>query len=246
MTYCLGIKVKEGLIALADTRITAGTTTSSKKKLWVEQRANHSLFIMTSGLRSVRDKVTYYFQDLVRDESEYNKLYKAVNAYSEQLRRVANEDREFLQKSGLKFNLYTIIGGQLKEDDGQKLFLVYPEGNWVEMDQESAFVIIGNSAHGKTLLHRVINDSTSLVQALKAGFLSFDSTRLNASDVDFPIDVAVYLKNSYSITEHRFERHELEYISSFWQKELKAALGRVPDDWLQTVFPISQPNSINP
>ena len=33
MTYCLGIKVKEGLLAIADTRITSGTDTTVKKKI---------------------------------------------------------------------------------------------------------------------------------------------------------------------------------------------------------------------
>ena len=52
MTYCLGIKVKEGLVAIADTRITSGINTSIKKKVHIEQHDHYSLFIMTSGLRS--------------------------------------------------------------------------------------------------------------------------------------------------------------------------------------------------
>ncbi len=82
MTYCLGIKVKEGLIAIADTRITSGTETTTKRKLFLEQKDHHSLFIMTSGLRSVRDKAILYFRELVQ-EAEYNKLYKAVNAFED-------------------------------------------------------------------------------------------------------------------------------------------------------------------
>jgi putative proteasome-type protease len=54
MTYCLGIKVKEGLVALSDTRISAGTSTTIKKKVYVHQKERQSMFIMTSGLRSVR------------------------------------------------------------------------------------------------------------------------------------------------------------------------------------------------
>ena len=61
MTYCLGIKVKEGLVGISDTRITAGTSTSVKKKVFVVQNDNNSFFIMTSGLRSVRDKAVHYF-----------------------------------------------------------------------------------------------------------------------------------------------------------------------------------------
>lgn len=61
MTYCLGIKVKEGLVAIADTRIVSGSDTTTKKKIHIDQKNNHSIFIMTSGLRSVRDKAIIYF-----------------------------------------------------------------------------------------------------------------------------------------------------------------------------------------
>src|SRR5215210_3910952 len=113
MTYCLGIKVKEGLVAIADTRITSGTDTSIKVKIITEQKDRYSLFIMTSGLRSIRDKAIVYFKERI-DHDDYNKLYKAVNAFGEQVRRVAGEDNVSLAKSGFKFDLHTIIGGQLK------------------------------------------------------------------------------------------------------------------------------------
>ena len=44
MTYCLGIKVREGLVALADTRITAGTSTTTKKKIFISQEQLLSLY----------------------------------------------------------------------------------------------------------------------------------------------------------------------------------------------------------
>ena len=98
MTYCLGIKVKDGLVAIADTRITSGTDTTSKKKIYIEQKDKYSLFIMTSGLRSVRDKAILYFKELIGQE-EHNKLYKAVNAFGQQVKRVAEEDKSSLEKA---------------------------------------------------------------------------------------------------------------------------------------------------
>jgi putative proteasome-type protease len=84
MTYCLGIKVKEGLVAIADTRITSGTDVTTKKKLTTLQKGKSSLFIMTSGLRSVRDKAIVYFDELLESNLEqYNKLYKVVNAFGD-------------------------------------------------------------------------------------------------------------------------------------------------------------------
>ena len=236
MTYCLGVKVKDGLIAIADTRITSGMDTTVKKKIFIEQKDRHSLFIMTSGLRSIRDKAITYFRDLVDEGEGYNKLYKAVNALGEQVRRVSKEDRPTLEKSGFKFNLNTIVGGQLRDDEEHKLYLLYPEGNWVELGHGSPFVIIGNSGFGKPILNRTLNSESSISHALKAGFLSFDSTRVSANDVEFPIDVALYKKDTFNMIEHRYEKKDLEQISALWEEELKAALKQIPEHWMEAAL----------
>lgn len=73
MTYCLGITVREGIIAIADTRITAGNEMYSNKKISIHEIKDHSLFIMTAGLRSVRDKAVIYFNQTVQEqEAAYN------------------------------------------------------------------------------------------------------------------------------------------------------------------------------
>lgn len=235
MTYCLGIKVREGLVALADSCITSGTDTTTKKKIFTVQKDNASLFIMTSGLRSVRDKAITYFKELLEYE-EYNKLYKAVNAFGQQVRRVAEEDKIYLEKSAFKFDLNTIIGGQLKDDEEHKLFLLYPEGNWVELGQGAPFVVIGNSGHGKAILNRTVNEDTDMKVALKAGFLSFDSTRVSSNNVDFPIDVVLYKKDSFMLAEQMYEKQDLMNISEMWDEELKNSLEKIPEEWMESVF----------
>jgi putative proteasome-type protease len=235
MTYCLGIKVKEGLVAIADTRITSGTDTSIKVKIQTEQKDRFSLFIMTSGLRSIRDKAILYFKEIIKRE-EYNELFKVVNAFGEQVRRVAEEDKSHLENSGFKFDLNTIIGGQLKDDEEHKLFLLYPEGNWVELGYGAPFVVIGNSGHGKAILNRTLNENSSIKQALKAGFLSFDSTRVSSNNVDFPIDVVLYKKDSFHLAEHRYEKKDLEHVSAQWAEELKVALENISEDWMSATF----------
>jgi putative proteasome-type protease len=134
MTYCLGIKVKEGLLAIADTRITSGTDTTVKKKITIEQKDHFSLFIMTSGLRSARDKAIVYFNELL-ETTEFNKMYKAVNAFGEQVKRVIKEDKASLEAAGFRFDLNTIIGGQLKDDDEHKLFCYTPKVTGLNWDR---------------------------------------------------------------------------------------------------------------
>ncbi len=237
MTYCLGIKLKSGLVAIADTRITSGTEATTAKKISIHNDEGHSLFLMTSGLRSVRDKAVTYFEEVLETPGlKFNKLYKAVNAFGEQLRRVAEEDKASLEKAGLYFNLFTIVGGQLKDDDEHKLYLLYPEGNWVEIGESTPFVIIGNSGYGKPILNRTLTYETSMSIALKTGFLSFDSTRVSANDVDFPIDVVLYKRNSFNMVEHRFEKEDLAKVSDYWAQELQVALQNIPEEWMNVVL----------
>ncbi len=236
MTYCLAIKVKTGLVALADTRLTSGSEFSVARKISVHQRDKHSLFIMTSGLRSVRDKAITYFTEAIEDgTANYDKLYKAVNALAAQIRAVAKEDKTALAESGLYFNLHAIIGGQLENDREPKLYLLYPEGNWVEVGESSPYFSIGNYGYGKPVLVRSLNYDSSIEFALKTGFLSFDATIRSCNDVGYPIDVAIYENNSYKVVEHRFEESDLESIATEWNKGVTESINRMPDEWMQPI-----------
>ena len=193
MTYCLGIRVRRGLVAIADTRITSGTETTTAKKVSIHSNEHGTIFLMTSGLRSIRDKAVTYFEEILETEGhEYDKMYNVVNSFGRQLRRVAKEDKAPLAESGLSFNLFTIVGGKLAQDKTHKMYLLYPEGNWIEIGEATPFTIIGNSGYGKPFLNRTLNYESSIRFALKTGFLSFDSTRVSANDVGYPIDVVIY------------------------------------------------------
>ncbi|ERM82058.1 peptidase [Rhodonellum psychrophilum GCM71 = DSM 17998] len=237
MTFCLGIKTKYGLVGLSDTRITSGNETTTSKKVYTVNREKHSFFIMTSGLRSVRDKAITYFTEVIEDQDEsFNKLYKAVNEFGDQIKRVAKEDGEQLEKSGLSFNLYSIIGGQLENDKEPKLYLLYPQGNWIEIRKGTPFVIIGNTGAGNPVLRRSLSYDDSLDYALKCAFLSFDATRISANDVDFPIDTVVLENDRYKIKEQRFERSEMEHISAFWNNRIKEAIRELPTEVMKKAF----------
>jgi len=236
MTYCAGIRVKSGIIGIADTRITSGHETTIAKKIFTVNKKKHSFFIMTSGLRSVRDKAITYFKEIIEEDDEsFNKLYKAVNAFSDQVKRAAREDKESLKEAGLSFNLNAIVGGQLQNDNEHKIYRLYPEGNWVEVSEGSPFVIIGNSGYGKPILDRAIKYESSLKFALKAGFLSFDATRISANDVDFPIDVISYKKDSFNIIEKRYNKEDLQNLSTTWNTTLSDAIQGMSSNWMDTL-----------
>lgn len=232
MTYCLGIKVKEGLVAIADTRITSGSETTTSKKITIHKQGKNQLFLMTSGLRSIRDKALTYFEEVLETESTaFDKMYKAVNAFGEQLRRVAKEDKQALSDAGLIFNLFTIVGGKLENDKIHKLYLLYPEGNWIEIGEATPFTIIGNSGYGKPILNRAVTYESPIRFCLKTGFLSFDSTRVSANDVGYPIDVVIFHKASGRMVEQRIYEEMTSEIGEDWGQKLKDAIRDVSDEW---------------
>jgi putative proteasome-type protease len=233
MTFCLGIRLKTGIVGISDTRITSGNETTRAKKVFVLNRKKHSLFIMTSGLRSIRDKTITYFNEVLEEQdNEFNKLYKAVNALADQVRRVNQEDKNSLEDSGLNFNLHAIVGGQLENDERHKLFMLYPQGNWIEIGQATPYIIIGNTGYGRPILDRSVKYESNIKYTLKSAFLSFDATRISSNDVDYPIDIILYLNNSYRIIEHRFDKNDLERISDLWREKIEKGLNEMPDDWM--------------
>ncbi len=226
MTFCLGIRVQEGLVGIADTRITTGSNCITARKVNVYQDEQWSMFLMTSGLRSVTDKALTYFEETFADATRppENRLFKTVNRFAEQVRRVAHEDKEALTESGFRFNIHALVGGQLTDDKTHKLYLIYPEGNWVEIGEGTPYHIIGQSGYGKPVLDRTLKHDDTMRFALKVGTLAFDSTRISAADVDFPIDIVLYVQDTFQIVTHRYEKHDLAAMSDWWQERLRTSV----------------------
>ena len=237
MTFCLGISVDDGLVGIADTRILSGHESLTGKKVATYEGPGFSFFIMTSGLRSLRDKVLLCFEDVFARQTEARtRLYKIVNLYASQVRRVDAEDGPALREADFRFNIHTLIGGQTSGDSQHRLFLVYPEGNWVEIGSDTPYQIIGNSGFGKPILERSLTHSDSILYAFKLGILAFDATRLCAANVDFPIDLLLYTRGSFEMIEHRYERKDLVQISDWWQERMRRAVNELPSDWVESAF----------
>ena len=237
MTFCLAMRVKEGLVGIADTRVTSGTECISARKITAYQGERHSFFMMSSGLRSVRDKSLTYFEEAFDQRgADCDRLFKVVNLFAEQVRQVAKEDRDALQAGGLHFNMHALIGGQMSADKEHKLFLMYPEGNWVEIGQGTPYHIIGASGYGKPVLDRTLKYTDPMRFALKVGCLAFDSTRISAADVDFPVDIVLYPINTFTLTEHRFEKQDLAETSSWWQERLRKSVTELPEAFMENLL----------
>jgi putative proteasome-type protease len=228
----------EGLVGIADTRITSGSECITAKKVKVYQHGSKtSFFLMTSGLRSVRDKSLTYFEEAMEKQGgKFDRLFKVLNCYAAQVRRVADEDRQILEEAGLPFNIHVLLGGQLAGDKEHKLYLLYPQGNWVEIGEGTPYQIIGAAPYGKPVLDRTLKYSDSIPFALKVGSLAFDSTRISAADVDFPVDVVVYRRGSYRMTEVRFTKDDMRENAEGWQKRLRDSVNQMSSSWFDGIF----------
>jgi putative proteasome-type protease len=237
MTFCLGITVEDGLVGLADTRVLSGSESLIAKKVAAYQGPGFSFFIMTSGLRSLRDKALLYFEEVyTRQIAVRDRLFKIVNLYAGEIRRLAEEEGPSLRQADFNFNIYSLIGGQMSADSVHQLFLVYPEGNWVEIGPDTPYQIIGNSGFGKPILERSLAHNDAFLYAFKLAILAFDATRLCAANVDFPIDLLLYERGSFELIEHRFERKDLVQISDWWQERMRCAVNELPSEWIEKAF----------
>ena len=237
MTFCVGIKVRDGVIALADTRIVRDSERINKEKLAPFPLAEHSLFTMTSGLRSVRDKALIYLGETIRQQqATYERLYQVVNLFGEQLRRVQSEDGPSLAATNHQFNLHAIIGGCLSQDPSPQLFHVYPEGNWVEAAVDSPYFMIGRTYYGKPILDRLLRFETPLPDALALALLAFDATRTSVTDVGCPVDVSVLATNSRRAVYKRLDDHDIRQTTEWWSQTLRNSLTSLPMEWAQGLF----------
>ena len=111
-----------------------------------------------------------------------------------------------------------------------RMFLVYPEGNFIEATPDTPFLQIGEHKYGKPILDRVVRPWTSLAEAQKAVLLSMDSTLRSNLSVGMPLDLTVIQKDACRVTyERRIEAQDenFQQMSNDWSQALRDAFARI-------------------
>jgi putative proteasome-type protease len=240
MTFCVGIKIAEGLIALADGRVTVGAQVTSARKTSFHGGPDHKFLVMTSGLRSVRDKTVAYLERAIRADggTGFPTMVDAVAGFARSLRLVMAEDKVALEESGLKFDMHAILGGQMADDPEPNLFLVYPEGNWIQVDERTPYLSIGQTAYGKPILDRVLRPDTPIAMAMRLAYLSFDSSRFSSANVGFPIDFLTYDRVQRRWRHAQFEDDDLRDQRQWWNTHIARLVQQMPDGpWIDGLMP---------
>ena len=197
MTYCLGIKVDEGLVFASDSRTNAGLDDFSiHTKMFTYGVGDRAIVILTSGNLSTSQAV---FDSINTDlnsafpEKSLNTCVdmEDVAAYVGSLSVKISKNYDQSNLSTVNFSSYFIVGGQIKNQE-QKIFLVYPEGNYIGSSENNPFFQLGETKYGKPILDRIIGNQTSLGDAARAALVSMDSTMRSDLTVGQPIDFLVY------------------------------------------------------
>jgi len=240
MTYCLGMRLDAGLIMMADTRTNAGVDNfSSYRKLHaLADGPERQIFIAAAGNLSVSQTVISLVREglpagdeLTRTLDGASSMFRAAQLVGEALHIANTTIGEALAAIQIGGTATFLVGGRIGKGKPQ-LFLVYEAGNFIECQTDVPFLQIGETKYGRPILDRVIRYTTPLAEAVKIGFLSFDSCMRSNLGVARPIDMMVMPDDPRQpIHTRRIETNDAYFndLSNRWSDLLHDATLAIPD-----------------
>jgi len=238
MTYCVGLLLNQGMVLLSDTRTNAGLDNIStyRKMFTFEDPGERVIVIMTAGSLSVTQTTIAQLHDAIDDPDATPDtsimlaptMLKVAEIVGEKLSKEREEiDHKLSIAQGASASM--IVAGQRK-GGGMRLFLIYPEGNFIEATEDTPFLQIGEHKYGKPILDRVVKPTTSIADAQKAVLLSMDSTLRSNLSVGMPLDLAVIEKDALRVTlKRRIEAGDPAFraMSEAWSTALRDGFARI-------------------
>ena len=158
-------------------------------------------------------------------------MYDAARVVGDQVRRVDSLDRASLERDDFKFNINLLLGGQIGKEL-HTLYLIYPQGNPLEVTEDSPYLQIGEAKYGRPILDRGIrHDHTTLEEGAKFALISLDSTMRSNVTVGPPIDLLLYATGDLRFNRFRrfmSEDPDLRVIQVQWEQSLRKAAHDLP------------------
>jgi putative proteasome-type protease len=225
MTYCVGVKLDEGLIFASDSRTHAGVDNYAKfcKMTVFELASDRVLVLLSSGSLAATQAVISLLRRRAGGEPPHlwsvDSMFDVANLVSDAMRDIERRDAPYLEDGGLKFNASFILGGQIVGED-MRLFRLYAEGNFIETGSDTIFVQTGEAKYGKPILDLAVTASATLEDATKCVLVSFDSTMISNLSVGMPIDLLCYARDSLCVQmKRRFDEGD-PYFDALTQQWL--------------------------
>ena len=240
MTYCVGLRLNRGLVFMSDTRTNAGIdniSTFGKMKTW-ESPGERVVTILSAGnLATTQSVVSLLDERMKAPEDRSSSIYEAPSMFQvarlvgQTLREVIQANANTGARADSGFNATIIVGGQIKGSE-PRLFLVYPEGNFIEASDDTPFFQIGETKYGRPILIRAYEPEMTFEQAIKLLLVSFDSTIKANLSVGMPLDISTYTSGSYRAgVGQRIDKDDpyFQTVSNGWGEALKLAFDSLPD-----------------
>ena len=240
MTYCVALKLDRGLLFMSDTRTNAGLdniSTYRKMFTWCD-KGDSVITLMTAGNLATTQAVISTIDERMKAPGDRSpsilglpSMFQVARTVGHTLREVIAEHKRTGQEAANMFHASIIVGGQIKGSE-PRLFLVYPEGNFVEARSDTPFFQIGETKYGRPILVRAFDPAMTFEAAVKLLMVSFDSTVKANLSVGLPFDMHAYRADSLETGyERRILASDEDYhqISIGWGEALKRAFESLPD-----------------
>jgi putative proteasome-type protease len=239
LTYCVALKLDRGLVFMSDTRTNAGIDSISifrKMHVW-EQKGDRVVVLLSAGNLATTQNVVSLLDERSKAPAERKPSLLKTPSMFQTARLVGETVREVIAGTAQQgeradsFYASFILGGQIKGSD-PRLFLIYPEGNFIEAGSDTPFFQIGETKYGKPIIVRAYEPSMSFAETAKLLMVSFDSTLKSNLSVGLPLDMLFYEKDTFEVTlKKRIGYNDPYYraISAGWSDALKAAFRSLPD-----------------
>ncbi len=241
MTYCLGIINRFGIVMGADSRTNAGVDyTSSYRKLFDFSLPRERVILLCcSGNLSITQSVISELKRDINNLENINlhnlsSMYEIAHYIGSKSRKIQDRDRTWLEKDHIDYTCNFLLGGQIKGESPQ-LYLIYPQGNYIQATEETPFLQIGETKYGKPLLDRTITYDTPLDAMAKCALLSIDSTMKSNISVGPPINLVMYQTDSLVIRhtlQLRLGDPYLAKMRKLWEDYVRQAFEAMPNlEW---------------
>lgn len=241
MTYCVGMVLERGLVLMSDTRTNSGVDNISvfRKMFRWTVHGDRTIALMTAGNLATTQAVISRLEERTKTpEERHNSLLELPTMFQvaveagKLLRETVRETQEENGQQGKgRFTASMIVAGQIKGME-PRLFLIYPEGNFIEASWDTPFFQIGETKYGRPILIRGYDRKMSFEDAVKLLMVSFDSTLKANLSVGLPLDLLVLERDRFEpLHERRIEAGDpyFEAISSSWSDALRSAFHSLPD-----------------
>ncbi|GAA0274948.1 peptidase [Alteraurantiacibacter aestuarii] len=241
MTYCVGMVLDKGLVLMSDTRTNSGVDNISifrKMTHWTVP-GERILSLMTAGNLATTQAVISRLEERTKAPGERQNsllelptMFQVAVEIGKLLRETVHATQSENGQNGKgRFTASIILAGQIAGME-PRLFMIYPEGNFIEASFDTPFFQIGETKYGRPILIRAYDRSMSFEDAVKLLMVSFDSTLKANLSVGLPLDLMVIERDNFEpLHMRRIDQTDpyFDAISSSWSEALRSAFHSLPD-----------------